>query len=1674
MILVVGPGGASLLGMVSGVGMLRITGVGANAVEYLLRGCGCDPEKERAVDAEREHGREPGREWGREPDRYFGEAVARGEPAGVWLGRGMEGLGLDARAGDLARDGEVKAVFGQLRYPSSTERDPVYIGSKPREYPSNDERLERLLKAEGELTISPERYRELEIAASSSGRKANAYYDFTYSAPKSVSVYWAALHAAGLHEQADAVRAAHDAAVDLALGYAEEHIAYSRAGYHGRTLDGSSVGEFVAGQGVAAIRFSHSSNRENEPQLHAHVAVLNRTSWVDEWGDVRIGALDSRGFRAFKAAFATAYGRAAEEFIGQASGAVFAWRPDGAAREIVGVDPELIAAASGRTAKVNDRVTELVDTYTQRYGREPSAAVRKELVQRAVFDTRKAKDELAGPAAVQAWGQAHRGACEQVIDQVDAAALAAAGHAQDASRGQQQPGRGRDVRGRGQERGHAGLERGQDPAVEREGRVAAAVSAAIADLHAGQASWTVGDLAMAIDARLGAVDELGVTAAERPRVLEELARAAVTPGSGHDVVQLTGHEPVAVPEGLCRASDGRPWFRPHADQRYAAAAQLDLEARVVARARETTVPAVPGDTGREAVAARLARLGLAEDQRAAVVGVLGSGRGADVLVGPAGAGKSRTVAALAHEWAAATGGRVFGIATSQRATANLACNGMTSLNVTRFLTAVTPDPATGAVRDSLAAGDLVIVDEAGMSAAAELDAITTAVRDAGGKVLFTGDAAQLPAVGAGGLFAQLAEALDPGQCHELVEVHRFADAWEAEASLRLRQGEYEAVSAYLDRGRLHAGTAEEMETAAVRGYVADTVAGHSALLIVSTNEQATQVSDAARAQLIDLGQVQQGRVATLRGDVDVSVGDVVQARRNDFRIRVDPARGPDGQVLGPAAPVTNRELYRVLGADPDGGLRVRDQHGAIAHLPRAYVREHLALGYATTVYGALGLTVERGHVVIDRDAGREDTYVGLSRGREANYGYVVAERDPDPHHPEPVAELLRERMVGVLDNLTAEASATALRELGDTEAASLAAVAARIDLETSRACTEHTRNVLDQVLDAASRGRLGRETERPARDRLARAVRGAELAGHDPAVLLSDAVGQGELATADSIGDVLRWRVRQAAATRAPERDPATGPSWPAVVELHRDDPAHPERGAYLAELAGLGDQRQAALAAHITDTAPSWALDGYGPVPEAESEPAARAAWQQRITPEAVYRDLAGIEPDQHSLGEAPSEERVLARALWRAAIDARGAALDARGVEPASGERDWRVAGDAELYAAREAWARAQDHAPAWVAEQLAATHQLAGEYEADAALDRARAQALGPNDPQGRHLEQEAERGERFAAYHRGRAAELEAAHQARAEWWASQAPTRQADAAAADELARRHLPPHQTDPERDVHPDAPDLEYDTGPDATQRADIAGRTIDEQAPEYQPAPIPEPARQTESIGEREPDAESGRWVWDEFTERLRAEHGARLDPDRTLDDEALAHARATEITTQRETAHRAADRQAGAVAEPAPRAARQTQLDQVTARAERAERDRAAQPARDANAAEAGRQHRDTTRAAEVEHTRRHQPEPELGRDREPEPGRWSGHDLDRTLEQTRRTAAELDRGVRERNRADDLDRGMSRRAERGRDYRGLERPGEDLDREHHRRMPPPHRERERDRGGPELGR
>jgi hypothetical protein len=105
---------------------------------------------------------------------------------------------------------------------------------------------------------------------------------------------------------------------------------------------------------------------------------------------------------------------------------------------------------------------------------------------------------------------------------------------------------------------------------------------------------------------------------------------------------------------------------------------------------------------------------------------------------------------------------------------------------------------------------------------------------------------------------------------------------------------------------------------------------------------------------------------------------VIITRRNDRRL-----------ALSATDFVANGDRWTVASVRVDGALDVRHSrsHRRVT-LPADYAAEHVQLGYATTVHGAQGQTVDTSHAVLTGTESRHLLYVALTRGRHENHLYL--------------------------------------------------------------------------------------------------------------------------------------------------------------------------------------------------------------------------------------------------------------------------------------------------------------------------------------------------------------------------------------------------------------------------------------------------------------------------------------------------------------------------------------------------------------------------------------------------------------------------------------------------------------------------------------------------------------
>lgn len=1279
-------------------------------------------------------------------ENYYTGAVSAGEPPGRWWGSGAELLGLRG----LVEAQDMRALYERFLDPRDdgftdpSQWDEVYtLGHPGRRYLSEDELYEAALEREPDAT--PERKMELRVQAGKNARHNVAFYDCTFNVQKSITL----LHTAFEAQQVAAERAGNDAlaaawgqfrqAVEDAiwagnnamLAYLNANAGYSRIGHHG-----GAAGRWIdASDWVVASFFQHDS-RERDPHLHIHNAFLNRVLGADGvWRTV-----DSRGLFKLQRAAAAVGERTMEERLTHALGVLVAMRPDGKAREVIGIAQQAMDLISTRRRQVTSKTAELVEAFEARHGRAPNGLELDRLAQQATLMTRRAKSHT---------GESR----EEMLDRIDAKIRA-------------------DVDGGLAEVAHTVLEAREHAPVVQAWSPQAVIELALEDVRHAKAGWTRADLTAAINAALP--DYLGLPdGADVARLLDSLTDAALEQALALDTPRPGDEQ---LPDEL-RLRNGRSAYEAPAGRLYATPDQVHTERALIAATAAGGATALTDVAARRFVEQlRESGIELGADQAAAVHGILTSGQRVECLVGPAGTGKSFVVGALAHAWT----GRTFGLATSQIATDVLAAEGLTARNVTRWLdTQATlargpgaggPQPVEGDEAWRLHAGDLVVVDESAMTDTAALAAIFGHVEVAGAKLLLVGDHRQLASIGAGGAMELLAQV---GTRYELTEARRFTHAWEREASLRLRDGDENVLRVYHQKGRLlDSGTREQAEQSAARAWLADTLAGRNSVLLVDDNNAAARLSAQLRAELVRLGRVDEHGVPLAQGTV-AGIGDLVQARWNAWNLA-----GYQGNRRGPI----NRETYEVTAVRDDGALEVRLTTGSGQRLvlPARYVAEHLALAYASTVHAAQGRTTDTTHAVITSWTSLAALYVALSRGRDENTAHIAttstiddpAQGRPDQTvHRDPIALL-----AGILDrdDPLGHSSTLAIAAASADQTANVQTPAELLADAAALAATERTARWLDHLVDSGylTSGQRGKLAAEDGAASLGHVLRRVELAGLDPRQVLVEAVADRSLDGATNATSVIVARITDHNTRRF---DPI-GSSW--ADWLPRTD--SPAWDNYLAALAAAADERTAQLGREAAEQPPAWAVETLGPVP---TDAANRAEWERRAGIVASYRELRGHTDDTDALGRPPATGRQTeAYAAYRAAWDALGRPqVQQAEHEMSNGQHRVRI----------RAWQRERAIAPRYVGNELAGTRQAAAHHHQTATLRTAEADQVTDAAERAR-LRQEAADARALAQTLDSRVTELEALDTAYARHRLHTTVTRVNAEISEQILAERHAP------------------------------------------------------------------------------------------------------------------------------------------------------------------------------------------------------------------------------------------------------------------------------------------
>jgi TrwC relaxase len=564
---------------------------------------------------------------------YYISAAQAGEPPGRWWGPGAQALGFTP--GQTVQRRPYDAVY-QQRDPVTGER----LGRARGSYLKFTDHLARLRAAEPHATA--ERLIELEREAAKAARQPAAYTDVTVSFSKSISVLHASIREnvrrgrlAGA-QQAEAYWAGQEerfqeilhSANRAALEYMQTWAGVTRTGYHGVRVDGQEPGRFEAA-GLIVSSWLQGTSRDGDPQDHIHNQIARVTH---TFSDGRWRAHDTASLRAVLGALQAIAATTVECELTREFGVEWVPRPDGRGNEIKGVTQAQMDAYSTRTVHVHEKERELARSWERRNGRAPNSRQLYFIANKATLRSRKGKDagEIDWDALARRWDATIGGELVGIAPTVSNASGPGPGA----------PG------------ASDGVEPGGPPSRETQERAVQKALVLVSDKHP---AWTRHDLlkqlALVMPPKTRRMD-----AEAAQELLLGLADEALS-GRAGDVVCLEAPQWPPLPASLRRELDGRSVYTRPGVARYATAAQLSLEDKLVAQAQAESTPRLtPEQAARrlgfvalletqlreraQDAREQTTQSGLRLDQAAAVWQALTSPRTVEVITGPAGTGKT--------------------------------------------------------------------------------------------------------------------------------------------------------------------------------------------------------------------------------------------------------------------------------------------------------------------------------------------------------------------------------------------------------------------------------------------------------------------------------------------------------------------------------------------------------------------------------------------------------------------------------------------------------------------------------------------------------------------------------------------------------------------------------------------------------------------------------------------------------------------------------------------------------------------------------------------------------------------------------------------------------------------------------------------------------------------------
>jgi len=705
-----------------------------------------------------------------------------------------------------------------------------------------------------------------------------ALHDFTFSAPKSLSVIWSQADE-GLRQD---ISEAQRQAAREALDFLSQKAGFTRRGKGGQMKEPVPL--------IGAL-FEHGSSRENDPQLHTHCVILNLATRRDG----TTGSIETKDLMSWQGAAASIYHASLSRRIADLG---FGIRCEDKLFEIAGV-PEIVCDAfSQRRAAIE----EAAEAKAAELGvSKDTALASRSLMQQATIETRQAKNELTRTELLNEW----------------------------------------HVRGVALGFGPTEVEvlrhpnRAVDLTVEDRASLTATAAEQLTVTSAvfgEQALYT--QTAIRLMGRGTGIDIEAAVSDLKPHLLATEAELGVT--------------------------------------RYTTPEMRLIEQRMLELASQTDAThQLPRDAIELAISIRE---GMSEEQADAVRHAVADNKACSVIQGAAGAGKTFSMQTVAQLYRS-QGYELHGLATTWTAAETLKREA--GLDSHRAIAGWLADVESGNL--TLNKRSLVIVDEAGLVGARDMSRVLEASRNAGAKIILSGDEKQLASIDAGDALRTITQHCGGAR---IDTIRRQYDPRHRAAIKDLFNGRADqAMTTFSQDLKLCSGpeaTAQALFEAWRESRAGN--AGKSHMMIAMSNADVARLNALARAHLIESGELGKNSISVEAIDsskasplVEFRVGDQVAFRTNNKTL--DVYNRTHARITGVEGPVITLQTQdgravRMDTTDPNWFDRKREVL-ALQH------------AYAVNSYNSQGLTIDRTFVRDSVSMDRRTIAVSMSRHRES-------------------------------------------------------------------------------------------------------------------------------------------------------------------------------------------------------------------------------------------------------------------------------------------------------------------------------------------------------------------------------------------------------------------------------------------------------------------------------------------------------------------------------------------------------------------------------------------------------------------------------------------------------------------------------------------------------------------